>query len=145
MILTGQNKQHGEKHVPVSLCPPQIPHGLVWDWIGAFAVKGRRLWPWAKARLCFRHFRVGFVIGDVLNADLMLRSCWSDVIVLTADRLRRVFFHIHGQRFGRCPPSQAKNTTSCRWTCLLRLSLVTERRQASWVGSLQRANLSPLI
>jgi len=22
----------GERLVPMSLCPPQIPHGLTWDW-----------------------------------------------------------------------------------------------------------------
>jgi hypothetical protein len=28
MKLTGENRQLGEKPVPVSLCPPQISHGL---------------------------------------------------------------------------------------------------------------------
>jgi hypothetical protein len=28
MKLTGENRQIGEKPVPVPLCPPQIPHGL---------------------------------------------------------------------------------------------------------------------
>jgi hypothetical protein len=28
MKLTGENRQLGEKPVPVPLCPPQIPHGL---------------------------------------------------------------------------------------------------------------------
>jgi hypothetical protein len=33
MKLTGKNRSTwGEKKpVPVSLCPPQIPHGLTWD------------------------------------------------------------------------------------------------------------------
>jgi hypothetical protein len=28
MKLTGENRQLGEKPVPVPLCPPQISHGL---------------------------------------------------------------------------------------------------------------------
>jgi hypothetical protein len=31
MKLTGENRQLGEKPVAVSLCPPQISHGLTWD------------------------------------------------------------------------------------------------------------------
>jgi hypothetical protein len=30
MILTRENRRTGEKPVPVPLCAPQIPHGLVW-------------------------------------------------------------------------------------------------------------------
>jgi hypothetical protein len=39
MKLTGENRQLGEKPVPVPLCPPQTPHGLT----RASAVEGRRL------------------------------------------------------------------------------------------------------
>jgi hypothetical protein len=31
MKLTGENRQLGEKPVPVPLCPPQTPHGLIRD------------------------------------------------------------------------------------------------------------------
>jgi hypothetical protein len=31
MKLTGENRQLGEKPVPVPLCPPQISHGLTRD------------------------------------------------------------------------------------------------------------------
>jgi hypothetical protein len=31
MKLTGENRELGEKPVPVSLCPPQISHGLTRD------------------------------------------------------------------------------------------------------------------
>jgi hypothetical protein len=31
MKLTGENRQLGEKPVPVPLCPPQNPHGLTRD------------------------------------------------------------------------------------------------------------------
>jgi len=31
MILTGKNQSFGEKPVSVPLCPPQNPHGLVWN------------------------------------------------------------------------------------------------------------------
>jgi len=33
-----------------SLCPPQIPHGLVWDWSCVFAARGRRLTAWNNSR-----------------------------------------------------------------------------------------------
>jgi hypothetical protein len=35
MILTGKMKWLREKPVPVPLCPPQIPHGLPWEWTWA--------------------------------------------------------------------------------------------------------------
>jgi hypothetical protein len=38
MILKGKTKELGEKSVPVPLCPPQIPHGLLWAQTQASAV-----------------------------------------------------------------------------------------------------------
>jgi len=35
----GKTKVLGEKHVPVSLCPPHITHGMPGRWIGASMVK----------------------------------------------------------------------------------------------------------
>jgi hypothetical protein len=43
MKLTGENRQIGEKPVPVPLCPPQTSHGLSQDRTRASAVRGRRL------------------------------------------------------------------------------------------------------
>jgi hypothetical protein len=43
MKLTGENRQLGEKPVPVPLCPPQISHRLTRDRTRASAVRGRRL------------------------------------------------------------------------------------------------------
>jgi hypothetical protein len=43
MKLTVENRQLGEKPVPVPLCPPQISHGLTRDRTRASAVRGRRL------------------------------------------------------------------------------------------------------
>jgi hypothetical protein len=34
-----KTKELGEKPVPVPLCPPHMPHGLIW----AFAVRGQQL------------------------------------------------------------------------------------------------------
>jgi hypothetical protein len=45
MKLTGENRQLGEKPVPVPLCPPQTPHRLTRDRTRASAVEGRRLTP----------------------------------------------------------------------------------------------------
>jgi hypothetical protein len=39
-----------KKPIPVSLCPPQIPHGLTRAQTRAFAVGGRRLTTWTMAR-----------------------------------------------------------------------------------------------
>ena len=38
------------KPVPLPLCPPQISHGLTWDWTRTSAVGDRLLSAWAKAR-----------------------------------------------------------------------------------------------
>ena len=46
----GKTEVLGEKPVPVPLCPPQIPHGLIWDRTRSSAVRGRRLTAWAMAR-----------------------------------------------------------------------------------------------
>jgi hypothetical protein len=46
----GKTEVLGEKPVPVPLCPPQIPHGLIRDRTRASAVRGRRLTAWAMAR-----------------------------------------------------------------------------------------------
>jgi hypothetical protein len=43
MILTGETEELGEKPVPVSLCPPQIPHGLTRARTRDSTVRGRRL------------------------------------------------------------------------------------------------------
>jgi hypothetical protein len=49
MILTGKQKNSGEKPSPMPLCPPQIPHGLKLR-THASSVRGRRLTAWAMAR-----------------------------------------------------------------------------------------------
>jgi hypothetical protein len=43
MKLKGKTEVRGEKPVPVSLCTPQISHGLTWDRTLDSAVRGRRL------------------------------------------------------------------------------------------------------
>jgi hypothetical protein len=35
--------------VSVSICPPQIPYGLAWDWTQAFMVNGWQLTAYAMA------------------------------------------------------------------------------------------------
>jgi hypothetical protein len=46
----GKAEELGEKPVPVSLCPPQIPHGLTRERTRTSAERGRRLTTWAMAR-----------------------------------------------------------------------------------------------
>jgi hypothetical protein len=48
-IERGRPKNSGKTPVPVSLCPPQIPHGLTQARIWASAVRGRRLTAQATA------------------------------------------------------------------------------------------------
>jgi hypothetical protein len=43
----GKPEELGEKHVPVPLCPPQVPNGLTWARTWASAVTGRQLTTWA--------------------------------------------------------------------------------------------------
>jgi hypothetical protein len=50
MILTGETEELGEKPVPVSLCPPQITHGLTRTRTRDSAVRDRRLTTLAMAR-----------------------------------------------------------------------------------------------
>jgi hypothetical protein len=47
----GKTDGLGEKPVPVSLCPPQIPHGLPWTQTRASAVRRWRLTAWASQPL----------------------------------------------------------------------------------------------
>jgi hypothetical protein len=48
-VIDGVNpKNSWDKPVPVSFCPPQIPHGLTRVRTRASTVRGRRLTPWVK-------------------------------------------------------------------------------------------------
>jgi hypothetical protein len=38
--------------VPVQFCQPQIPHGLVWDQMRTFMVRGQCLTTWAMTQTC---------------------------------------------------------------------------------------------
>jgi hypothetical protein len=53
---TGKTVLLGEKPVLVSICPPQIPHGLKQDRPWASAVRGRRLTAWSMARSLFLNY-----------------------------------------------------------------------------------------
>jgi len=44
MILTGKNKVLEEKPVPVSICPPQIQHGLAWGRTQDSMMTGMQQW-----------------------------------------------------------------------------------------------------
>jgi hypothetical protein len=43
----GKTEVLGEKLIPVPLCPPQIQHGIVWNWARIFMVTGGHLTAWA--------------------------------------------------------------------------------------------------
>jgi hypothetical protein len=67
-IDRGKSKYSGRKPVPVSLCPPQIPHGLTRDRTRPCAVRIRRLTAWAMAR----PFLSDFVMWVKFGRDLGL-------------------------------------------------------------------------
>jgi hypothetical protein len=46
----GKTEDLRENHIPVTRCPPQIPHRLTWARTRGSAVRYRRLTPWAMAR-----------------------------------------------------------------------------------------------
>jgi hypothetical protein len=60
MKSKGENRQLGEKPVPVPLCPPQISHGLIRDRTRASAVRDRQLTAMARPLgLCGRRKGIG--------------------------------------------------------------------------------------
>jgi hypothetical protein len=52
MRIGKANRISRRKPAPMSLCPPQIPHGLTWGWTWAAAVGSQWLTAWAMARPC---------------------------------------------------------------------------------------------
>jgi hypothetical protein len=50
MRIDKWNRSIRREHVPVPLCPPQIPHDLTWARTRAAAVGSRRLTAWAMVR-----------------------------------------------------------------------------------------------
>jgi hypothetical protein len=84
MKLTGEDRQLGEKPVPVPLCPPQISHGLIRDRTRAFAVRGRRLTAWAMGRQ-FSDFKVTlfFSMGNCRSRSTRLYQWLHEWLVPT--------------------------------------------------------------
>ena len=48
--LTGKNRNSRRRLVPMSLCPPQISHGLGWVWKRFYTMRGRRVTEWTMVR-----------------------------------------------------------------------------------------------
>jgi hypothetical protein len=78
----GKTEELGEKPIPVSLCPPQIPYGLTRDRTRACAVGGRRLTAWAMARpkatvgvmICWNGYLcIGWDVSVLSGTSL----CWA--------------------------------------------------------------------
>jgi len=76
----------GEKRVPATLCPPQIPHGLTCVWIRTSVVRSLLSWEWpfhilaASALsnlsfvLCSIILRTGTVVQEIINLFLNILS-----------------------------------------------------------------------
>jgi hypothetical protein len=74
--IIGKTRELREKPVPVPLCPPQIPHGLIWTWTWASTVRGRQLTFWAMARLLHSVKQISGMTWPVITAY------WSSILLL---------------------------------------------------------------
>jgi hypothetical protein len=73
MILTGETEERGERFLPVSLCPPQIPERQVCDRARSFVVRGRRTLASATGRLVNVKYRKSERLLHVLVMDIPKR------------------------------------------------------------------------
>ena len=55
----------GEESVPMQHFPPQIPHGLLWDWTQASTVRGWWLTTWAMAPPIFSIYNVKTIFAQI--------------------------------------------------------------------------------
>jgi hypothetical protein len=82
MILTGgETEELGEKPIPLSLRPPQIPHELTQVWIWASVVRGQWLTTWAMAQHSCHLFGCAYLFMCKLLTVWDLRfsrwwGCW---------------------------------------------------------------------
>ena len=53
--ITFQTQSNASKPVPLSLCPPQISHGMTWDGTWAYVVRSQWLTAWAMAQWYLIH------------------------------------------------------------------------------------------
>jgi len=76
VIMTGKKGIFEDRLVPLPLCAPQIPHGLIWDSTQSLAMKGRRLisrstaWP----ELWVEHYVVYTVISITEGGTIWLET-----------------------------------------------------------------------
>lgn len=77
VILTGKEEIFGDKLVPLPLCAPQIPHGLIWDSTQSPAMIGRRLISRSMARpeLWAEHY-VGYTVISVTECGTVWLETW---------------------------------------------------------------------
>jgi hypothetical protein len=87
-ILQGKIEELGKKPVPVPLCSPQIPHGLIRVRTRSSAVRGQRLTTWAMARpavlvtsYCYRVVSHKATHALRLFSDLLFISNWVQIIL----------------------------------------------------------------
>ena len=77
MILAAETEERGERLLPVSLCPPQIPQRQVCDRARSFVVQGRRTFASATVRLVNVQYRnsersVRVLVMDIPNRRKLL-------------------------------------------------------------------------
>jgi hypothetical protein len=93
MKLTGENRELGEKPVPVPLCPPQNPQGLTRDRTRASEVEGQRLTAWAMARPS--PYSLSFLLPIFSSALLPLYSLYIPLCNNVWIRLRHLTWPHH--------------------------------------------------
>jgi hypothetical protein len=74
MIFGRGSRSTQRKPVPVPVCPPQIPHDLLWDRTRAAEVGTRRLTAWAEARYYTNYSKKAvFIICNLTDSILWVR------------------------------------------------------------------------
>jgi hypothetical protein len=73
----------GEKPVPVTLLPPQIPHGLSWVRTRASAVRSRRLTAWEEVAFSGFFFlikwtRWGSLLHTIMSRNVFKNNCTNN-------------------------------------------------------------------
>jgi hypothetical protein len=85
MILAAETEERGERLLPVSLCPPEIPQRQVSDRTRSFVVQGRRTFASATVRLVNVQYRKSERPLRVLVMDIPNRRKLSPLIHVPCD------------------------------------------------------------
>ena len=111
------------KRVSVSLYPPQIPHGLVWDWTWNSVARGRGLRVRCMARPKVLYQNLNFIIGN-LGYELKTNICSKGFLVIQRKRfLTARFLCVYTGQSKVAQPSVAhKNVLILAYNTIMKLN-----------------------